>query len=71
MKLEEKLKALEETADKLDDKDLALDDAVRLYEEGVKLIRDCMDSLNESKGRIEVIRGELNDMLKNDGGGAD
>ncbi|MDE6398641.1 MAG: exodeoxyribonuclease VII small subunit [Clostridiales bacterium] len=68
MELETKLKALEETADKLDDKELALDEAIRLFEQGVELIRSCMDSLQESKGKIEVIRGELNEMLARDRG---
>ena len=68
MELEKKLKALEETADKLDDKELALDEAIRLFEQGVQLIRACMDSLEESKGKIEVIRGELNEMLARDKG---
>ena len=63
MDLENKLKALEETAQKLDNKDLALDEAIRLFEEGVKQIRACMDTLNESKGKIRVIRDELDAML--------
>lgn len=68
MELEKNLKALEETAEKLDDKELALDEAIRLFEEGVRLIRKCMDSLGESKGKIEVIREELNEMLSENKG---
>lgn len=68
MELEMQLKKLEETAEKLDDKSLPLEEAIRLYEEGVGLIRKCMDNLNESKGKIEIIRSDLNEMLKRDGG---
>ena len=68
MELEKALQKLEEVAAKLEDKELALDEAIKLFEEGVKLIRVCMDNLGESKGKIEVIRSELNDMLAQDKG---
>ncbi len=68
MDLEHMLKELERTAEKLQDKELPLDEAVRLYEDGVGLIRACMDNLAESKGKIEVIRGELDAMLAQDKG---
>lgn len=64
MELEKNLRELEEVSRKLDDKDLPLEEAIGLYEEGVKTIRKCLDELNGSKGRIEVIRGELEQMLK-------
>lgn len=67
MNLETKLNQLEQTAEKLDSKELSLEEAVGLFEEGVKLIRECLDNLNAYKGKIEVIRGDLEEMLRNKG----
>ena len=72
MEFEKKLKLLEETSEMLDDKDLPLESAIALFENGVKLIHECLDGLQESKGRIDVIRGELENILHTaDGGNAD
>ena len=65
MELEDKLKELERTADKLDEKDVSLEEAIRLFENGVVLIRDCLEKLNESKGKIEAVSGKLNEILEN------
>ena len=64
MELEDKLKELESIAEKLDDKDLPLESAIKLFENGVKLVGDCLKSLNESKGKIEVLRGELKAVMQ-------
>ena len=64
MELEEKLKSLEAVAEKLNDKDLPLETAIRLFEDGVKLVGECLKSLNESKGKIEVLRSELKTVMQ-------
>ena len=68
MKLEDKLQNLEDVAEKLADKTVDLNEAIRLYEQGVALIWECMDMLNESKGKIETIRGELDGLLQENEG---
>ena len=65
MELEDKLKELERTADKLDEKDVSVEEAIRLFENGVGLIRECLEKLNESKGKIEAVSGKLNEILEN------
>ncbi len=65
MKLEETLKELEETANKLDSKELSLDEAIALFESGVKLIKSWMGMRNESKGKIDGIISDLDNLLKN------
>ncbi|MDE7394804.1 MAG: exodeoxyribonuclease VII small subunit [Clostridiales bacterium] len=62
--LENKLKELETISDKLDEKDVSLEDGIRLFEQGVDVIRECLTDLEQSKGRISVIRGELEELLR-------
>ena len=69
--LESKLKTLETIADKLDGKDVALEEGIRLFEQGVGIIRECLADLEQSKGRIGVIRGELEELLNESEGAND
>jgi exodeoxyribonuclease VII small subunit len=52
---EEKLAALEVVVEKLERGDLALDESVRLFEEGVTLSDACKKELEEAEGRIQVL----------------
>jgi exodeoxyribonuclease VII small subunit len=52
---ERSLTRLEEVVHKLENADLALDDAMKLFEEGVKLSRECQKHLEEAEGRVEIL----------------
>lgn len=49
---EDALKALEERVRGLDSGDLPLEQALRLFEEGVGLVRECQDLLDTAERRI-------------------
>lgn len=49
---------LEKIAEKLSENDLPLDEAIKLYEEGVKLSKFCAETLEKAKQKIEVLKGE-------------
>ena len=59
---EDALRQLEEIVQRLEKGDLALEDSLRLYEQGIRLSRLCHARLEEAEGRIEVLlkdaRGE-------------
>jgi exodeoxyribonuclease VII small subunit len=55
---EEALGRLEEVVRKLEAGDLPLEEALTLYEEGVRLTRLCSAKLEEAKGRLEVLSRE-------------
>jgi len=55
MKFESGLKRLEEIVDKLESGDIGLDDSLKLYEEGVKLLNFCSAKLDEVEKKIEVL----------------
>ena len=60
MKLEESMKRLETIAGELDSGEKSLEDCLKLYEEGVKLAKSCLDSLEQTKGKITEIKKSTN-----------
>jgi exodeoxyribonuclease VII small subunit len=52
---EKSLARLEEVVKRLESADLSLDEAMKLFEEGVKLSRDCQKQLEEAEGRVEIL----------------
>lgn len=52
---ERSLARLEEVVKRLENANLSLDDAMKLFEEGVELSRDCQKQLEEAEGRVEIL----------------
>lgn len=55
-KFETALAKLEDIVKKLEQGDLPLEQSLRLFEEGVKLARDCSKRLDEAERKVEVLR---------------
>ena len=49
------LKRLEEIVGKLESANLSLDEAMKLFEEGVQLSRDCQRYLEQAEGKVEIL----------------
>lgn len=52
---ESNLKSLEEIVAKLESGDLTLDQALTLFEEGVKISRHCNSKLEEAERKVEML----------------
>jgi exodeoxyribonuclease VII small subunit len=52
---ETSLQALEEIVHKLEQGDLPLEDSLGLFEEGIRLARECQERLSQAERRIEVL----------------
>ena len=52
---EEALGELEEIVNRLEEGDLPLEEALQLFEEGVKLSRYCHTKLDEAQKRVEIV----------------
>lgn len=63
--LEQSIKRLEEIAEKLE-KGTTLDESLKLYEEGCKLAKTCLNDLEKAKGKIIMIKKEFNEKDKRD-----
>lgn len=55
MDFEKKLGRLEEIVQKMEKGDLALEDSLKLFEEGVKLSRECHSRLNEAEAKVKLL----------------
>lgn len=56
--LEESFAQLDELLLKMEDRDLPLEEAFRLYQEGVKLVKTCSSSIDKVEKKLIEIRGE-------------
>jgi exodeoxyribonuclease VII small subunit len=52
---EEALRELEEIVNRLEGGDLPLEEALQLFEEGVRLSRACHTKLDEAQRRVEIV----------------
>jgi exodeoxyribonuclease VII small subunit len=52
---EQRLTELEAVVERLEQGELPLDEAVRLFEQGMHLSESCKKELNEAEGRIQVL----------------
>ena len=52
---EASLEALEEIVHQLEGGDLPLEKSLELFEDGIRLSRQCQDRLNQAERRIEVL----------------
>ena len=59
MNFEEKIKQLQDITTKMENTDLSMSEGVELYEKGVKLAKECYEELNNVKGKINVIKQDL------------
>ena len=58
LSFEKAYEELETIADKLNSGDVSLEEALKLYEEGIKLSTLCSKALENAKQKIETLRGE-------------
>lgn len=59
IKFEKAMQNLEKIVQDLESGDVTLEDALKKYEEGVKLSRICQQKLAQSEKKIEVLTGAL------------
>lgn len=57
---EASLKELEKIVRRLEEGELPLEDSLKLFEDGVKLSRECQERLNQAERRIEVLLKDEN-----------
>ncbi|AZZ38041.1 exodeoxyribonuclease VII small subunit [Bdellovibrio sp. qaytius] len=55
MDFEKKLNRLEEIVQKMEKGELSLDDSLKLFEEGVKLSRDCHGQLTTAEAQVKKL----------------
>ena len=61
LSFEEALKKLEQTVMKMEQGDLNLDENIKFFEEGNKLVKFCSEQLNKAEKKVEVLLGKSSD----------
>lgn len=64
MKYEESFEKLSAIKDKLEDPEISLDEAIKLYGKSVDYTKICLDTLKETEGKIMVIKAELDELVE-------
>ncbi|MCX7675559.1 MAG: exodeoxyribonuclease VII small subunit [Bdellovibrionaceae bacterium] len=57
MEFEKKLQKLEEIVQKMEKGDLALDESLKLFQEGIALSRACQKELEEAQAQVKKLIG--------------
>lgn len=55
---ETKMSQLETLVSQLESGDLSLDDAMKTFEQGIKLTRECQSALDQAEQTVQVLLGE-------------
>ncbi len=66
--IENDVKRLEEIAKTIEN-GVNLDEGLKLYEEGCKLAKNCLNELDKAKGKIIMIKKEFNKKDKGENNG--
>lgn len=64
MNFDECSNRLQEIVKQLEKNDVSVEEGTKLYEEGVEIAKKCFAILNDSKGKITILKDEL-DKLSN------
>jgi len=57
---DKKMKELEKISEKIEDKNISLEESFTLFDKGMKLAAECEKKLSEYKSKIEIIKKETN-----------
>ena len=58
LNFEDSLAKLESIVDALEDNDVSLEESVKKFEEGIKLVRDCQKQLKEAELKVNKLMGD-------------
>ena len=55
---ETNIKRLEEIASKLESGDISLDESLKLFEEGIEILKECNTEIDNAEQRVNVLLSE-------------
>ena len=58
LNFEDSLAKLEGIVDALEDNDVSLEESVKKFEEGIKLVKDCQRQLKEAELKVNKLMGD-------------
>lgn len=64
MSFEKMYADLDSIVKKLETQNVDLEESIKLFNDGIEISKNCLKSLNESKGRIMLLTDELNKLTE-------
>lgn len=64
MTFEEALEKLNSIKEKLENKDITLEESIKLYSESVEYTKLCLDELKCTDGKIVAIKAEIDKLIE-------
>ena len=58
---EDKLQALENLVEKMEDGELNLEDSLKHFENGISLARECQEALQNAEQKVEILLAKTTD----------
>lgn len=59
MNYEQAIEELEKVLSELESQNIGLDEALKLFEESVELSKICFEKIKQTRGKVEIIKKEL------------
>ena len=66
MNFDEYNERLQEIVKILEKNDVSIEEGTKLYEEGVEIAKKCYEILNKNKGKITILKDELDNLINNE-----
>ena len=64
MTFEEAIEKLNLIKEKLEDKDITLDESIKLYGESVEYTKVCLEELKSTEGKIVAIKSDIDKLIE-------
>ncbi len=62
MEIEKQLKKLEEIVEKIENDKTSIDEAIKMFEEGVSIIKNTQGQINDAVGKITILKKDLDSL---------
>lgn len=62
MKLEENISKLTKLAEKMEDQDISVQDALKSYEQGIRIAEECLKEINGYKGKLIELKTQMDEL---------
>lgn len=62
MEIEKQLKKLEEIVEKIENDKTSIDEAIKMFEEGVTIIKNTQGQINDAVGKITILKKDLDSL---------
>lgn len=64
MEFEKSAARMKEIADIMENGEVTLEESIRLFDESVKIAKECVDILSRTKGKITVLKKESDQIFE-------